>query len=104
MMLLRYEVGQQGVPKGIRAVFISNCAIRSVLFYVLRFMERGTEGNCDRLTQLIGLFGAGVVAWCARDVLGWAMCYGRLSFHKHEEIYLKGGYNGFENENGCVFY
>ena len=25
-------------------------------------------------------------------------------FHKHEEIYLKGGYNGFENENGCVFH
>ena len=42
MMLLRSEVGQQGVPKGIWAVFISNCAIRSVLFYVLRFMERST--------------------------------------------------------------
>ena len=31
MMLLRSEVGQQGVPKGIWAVFISNCAIRSFL-------------------------------------------------------------------------
>ena len=48
-----------------------------VFFYVLRFLERGTEGKRDRLTQFIGLFGAAVVAWCARDVLGWAMCYGR---------------------------
>ena len=37
----------------------------------------GTEGKCDMLTQLIGLFGAAVVAWYARDVLGWAICYGR---------------------------
>ena len=48
-----------------------------VFFNVLRFLERGTELKCDRLTQLIGLFGAAVVEWCARDVLGWAMCYGR---------------------------
>ena len=78
MMLLRSEVRQQGVPKGIWAVFISNCAIRS-FFYVLRFLGGGggTEGKCDMLTQLIGLFGAAVVAWYARDVLGWAICYGR---------------------------
>ena len=40
-------------------------------------MYLGFEGKGDRFTQLIGLFGAAVVAWCARDVLGWAMCSGR---------------------------
>ena len=48
-----------------------------VFFQVLRFMERGTEGKCVMLTQVNGLLGAGVVAWRARDVLGWVTCYVR---------------------------
>ena len=76
LTVLRSVVGKLGAPKGIWAVFKSNCAIRS-FFQVLRFVERGTEGKCVMLTQVNGLLGAGVVAWRARDVLGWVTCYVR---------------------------
>ena len=48
-----------------------------VFFQVLRFMEGGIEGKCVMLTQVNGLLEAGVVAWRARDVLGWVTCYVR---------------------------
>ena len=36
---------------------------------------KDTELKCVMLTQVNGLLGAGVVAWRARDVLGWVTCY-----------------------------